>query len=446
MLAALSLAISAAQSVEAAASPSFTNASFESPQVGSYSSTVSGSGWAFAGYAGIQHNGSAYSGATSAPNGSQTAFIQGLNGRLGTMTQDVVFPGGTFTIGFAAARRWGSVQPVRVSVDGTAIGTYSAAGASFAPITTARFTVTAGVHSIRFAATDGSSDRTTFIDSVAIMAATTTPPAASGDIDLTNYALTFSDEFSALSATATTPKGSSRWYAYPPYGPAGNYSASTWNINAFSASNGILSNRAYVGSNPGTLGNYWNSGNLSSVDTSGAGFSQKYGYFEARVKMPDSGRGAWPAFWLSTTNTIPAVSSKPAPHVEIDIFEWYGVTNTVGSQQALIQQASHNWKANGTQDEAVGTFLYSPQTPMPGGAFPWKDFHTYGVQVDAAHITWYIDGVQTNRIATPAAYMTSPFYLMVDYALGGGWDLSGMVNGSVMQVDWVRVYALPSSL
>jgi hypothetical protein len=34
---------------------------------------------------------------------------------------------------------------------------------------------------------------------------------------------------------------------------------------------------------------------------------------------------------------------------------------------------------------------------------------------------------------------------MVDYALGGGWPLDGMVDGSHLDVDWVRVYALPTA-
>ena len=33
--------------------------------------------------------------------------------------------------------------------------------------------------------------------------------------------------------------------------------------------------------------------------------------------------------------------------------------------------------------------------------------------------------------------------MMLDYALGGGWPLTGMVNDSVMKVDWIRVYSLP---
>jgi beta-glucanase (GH16 family) len=80
---------------------------------------------------------------------------------------------------------------------------------------------------------------------------------------------------------------------------------------------------------------------------------------------------------------------------------------------------------------------------MPDGSQPWQGYHIYGCQVDPAHVTWYIDGVQTNQIATPTAYITSPFYIMIDYAIGGGWPLSGIVNNSSLNVDWVRVYSLP---
>lgn len=46
----------------AEAAPAFVNPGFEAPQLGSYSYNPAGSGWTFTGNAGIQRNGSAYSG------------------------------------------------------------------------------------------------------------------------------------------------------------------------------------------------------------------------------------------------------------------------------------------------------------------------------------------------------------------------------------------------
>ena len=257
--------------------------------------------------------------------------------------------------------------------------------------------------------------------------------SASGDIDLTGYTLTFSDEFDRLSATTQSPKGNATWYYAPPYGPAGNYSASRWDIGALGVANGVLSIKAFKDS----AGN-WQSGNISSLDTDGNGFSQLYGYFEVRARMPRSGTGSWPAFWLVSSTNLNFGSRNTS---EVDIFEWYG--NTYTNNEALIQQASHNWPVGGAR--VTGKELYSPYTPMPNGAKPWEDFHIYGCQIDPEHITWYIDGVKTNQIPTSGSdsYMTGPYYMMIDYALGGGWPLSKVVEGSTFDIDWVRVYSLP---
>jgi beta-glucanase (GH16 family) len=272
--------------------------------------------------------------------------------------------------------------------------------------------------------------------SVAAATPVPTPVAGVGrDIDLTGYRLTFSDEFNAVSVAGSSPKNEKTWFYLPPYGAAGFYSDSIWDANAFSVENGILKNKATWDASVGR----WRSGNISSMDEHGRGFSQQYGYFMARAKMPRSGSGAWPAFWLLPQNNIPMLNIKQQG-IEIDIFEWYGIAYT--NNEALMQQATHNWRLDGSQDENA-PFLYRPQTPMPGGAKPWEDFHNYGCLITPQFITFYIDGVQTNRIATPTAYMTSAFYIMLDYAVGGGWPTSGMVNGSSFDVDYVRVYALP---
>ena len=64
----------------------------------------------------------------------------------------------------------------------------------------------------------------------------------------------------------------------------------------------------------------WRSGLLASADAWNGGFAQMYGYFEARIKLPN-GPGTWPAFWFS--RSWPR-GSPPGVTVEIDLLEYYG--------------------------------------------------------------------------------------------------------------------------
>lgn len=183
----------------------------------------------------------------------------------------------------------------------------------------------------------------------------------------------------------------------------------------------------------------WHSGALSSVDQSGKGFAQTYGYFEARMQMPQAGTGSWPAWWLATNNFN---SSTSAVGEEIDIVEDYG-NNYTADNSCGVQEASHNW-SNGVDDQQA-PHLLAPCTPIPNGTKPWETYHIYGVKIDPIHMTWYIDGVQRNQIQTPTDFLIAPFYLLLDFGLGGGWPLTGMVNPAYFKVDWVRVYAPPAS-
>lgn len=240
--------------------------------------------------------------------------------------------------------------------------------------------------------------------------------AEAQDIDLTGYTLTFHDEFteSTLNLSNYGPISTTEpsWIAHTPYG--GDFGDGGFVTSAYSINNGILSIKAQ------NTGSGWTCGLLSTVDTSYNGFSQTYGYFEARMLLP-AGMGTWPAFWLG--GIVP--SGTPSP--EIDVFEMYGNWPTI------VHETYHTWLNN--QETQVN---YTTAT-ISDTSVNW---HIYGVLVTPIYITWYIDGNQVFQIQTPAAAKV-PLYMMVDYALGGGWGESGVGNPSYTQVDWVRAYQLP---
>ena len=123
-------------------------------------------GWFFASLAGIQANGSGWTDAT-APSSKQTSVLQGSAGRLGSISQMVHLAAGTYTVSLKAARCKGEIQPLKFTVDQIQIGNLlTPAGETFLPLTTGRFTVTDGLHLLRFEATDGTGDKSTLVDEV----------------------------------------------------------------------------------------------------------------------------------------------------------------------------------------------------------------------------------------------------------------------------------------
>ena len=143
------------------------------------------------------------------------------------------------------------------------------------------------------------------------------PRVAAQDIDLTGYTLVFSDEFDTLSVGSHMNKGSAKWGDYPPYGAAAAFSFSHWmgsypaeisEVATISSSVLSLWTKYYPElADPG--GRDWISGVIASKDILNQGFAQRFGYWSARMKMPDAGQGAWSAFWLASTSGIPSAGS-----------------------------------------------------------------------------------------------------------------------------------------
>jgi len=150
-------------------SAALVNEGFETPSVANYLKGPMTNGWSFNGRAGVQKNGGAF-GTTTVPEGSQTAFLQSVNGDHGEVSQVVDFEAGTYTLQFQAAKRTnsGGTQSFDVFYDQTLIGSYTPASGSFATYTTDSFTATAGSHTIKFVGTSATGDNTAFIDAVTI--------------------------------------------------------------------------------------------------------------------------------------------------------------------------------------------------------------------------------------------------------------------------------------
>jgi len=126
--------------------------------------------------------------------------------RTGTITQTLSLNAGSYALSFQAAQRSGQVQPIKVTVDGTQIGSLlSPASTSFSSFSIPFSVATTGAHTLTYTGTDPN-DRTTFIDSVTLAtvgASTTTTVASSLNASTVGANVTFT-----ASVTGSPPTGS----------------------------------------------------------------------------------------------------------------------------------------------------------------------------------------------------------------------------------------------
>ncbi len=160
-------------------------------------------------------------------------------------------------------------------------------------------------------------------------------------------------------------------------------------------------------------------------------FAQKYGRFEARIKLP-AGRGIWPAFWL-LGNNIKTVGWPACG--EIDIME------NIGSEPATNHGSMHG------PDYSDGHALTAAYK-LPRGRFT-DAFHTFTIEWEPRAVRFYVDGhlyeTRTPRdIPGKRWVFDHPFFIILNVAVGG--DFPGSPGASTifpqrMLVDYVRVYS-----
>jgi len=217
--------------------------------------------------------------------------------------------------------------------------------------------------------------------------------------------------------------GEKQWYVNPDYRPANGNPALP---NPFSVQNGVLTIEARLADQAirSTIeGQTYTSGVISTYHE----FSQTYGYFEMRAQLP-AGQGLWPAFWL-----LPVDKSWPP---EIDVVE------QLGKDPSKIYTTVHS-KVGGEEQLGGNHFQTTAGHSVANTS---QGFHTYGVDWQKDTITWYFDGQEIYRAATPAD-ANKPMYMIANLAVGGNWP--GQPDGTTpfpaqMKIDYLRAYdALP---
>lgn len=249
--------------------------------------------------------------------------------------------------------------------------------------------------------------------------------------------LTFADDFDAFRAA---PDGRDRATGHPVWRTtyhwsggarvkdleAQYYSDATVGTDPFAVRGGVLHiTAAPAGGGKGALpdGATYTSGLI----TTQASFSQQYGYFEMRAKLP-AGRGFWPAFWL-----LPNDLSWPP---EIDVVEVLGHDPTTLHVTAHYVLGGRR-KLDGVCSADCGKAGAEVKVPDTSLAF-----HTYGVSWRPDAIRWYFDNVEVFSAPTPAD-MHQPMYILANLAVGKHGSWPGPADGAssaTLLIDHIKAY------
>lgn len=179
-------------------------------------------------------------------------------------------------------------------------------------------------------------------------------------------------------------------------------------------------------------------------------FYQKYGIFEARIKIP-SHVGTFPAFWLYHQKR----KTEGTRRTEIDIME------NLGHAPWYIYNTAHYF-TNVTPTYGGDDHFLRPQPngQIYTGTDYSQDYHVYSVEWTPGHVVWKIDGNKVSEL-WHGAVDYEELYVIINMALGGNWtnfpansgglgrpfseyfpnanDLANFQNPA-LEIDYVRVY------
>ena len=167
------------------------------------------------------------------------------------------------------------------------------------------------------------------------------------------------------------------------------------------------------------------------LDTQGK-ISFKYGFIEARIKMP-VGSGNWPAFWMLGDN----INQVGWPYSgEMDIVE-------IHSDRPTITTSATHFSTTDTPNTCCGNarFVFDE---VEVGVNVSSDYHTYAISWLPNSISYYFDGrlvgkTTPSRVSGKWAF-NEKFFLILNNAVGSFGGSWANLQSSTMSIDWVRSY------
>lgn len=167
----------------------------------------------------------------------------------------------------------------------------------------------------------------------------------------------------------------------------------------------------------------------ASVITKGK-FAFTYGRVEVRAKLPVC-LGSWPAIWM-----FPQDRSDWPACGEIDIIEH------VGYDPNNIYFTVHSTELNSNNQPN----RYASSAPIQNP----EDWHVYAFEWQPDRLMWYIDDELQFTVVRSRVYSDSnwpfnkDFYLLLNFAFGGGWGGREGIDPEALPleyvIDYVRVY------
>ncbi|MEO0445010.1 MAG: glycoside hydrolase family 16 protein [Verrucomicrobiota bacterium] len=246
-------------------------------------------------------------------------------------------------------------------------------------------------------------------------------PPVEGD-----WALTFDDEFEGrvLDASKWTVKGPNYWGAKH----LTHWSAENVFLRDGRAVIRLEKKRGRHNDEPDGHVSDYQGGYLDTYDR----WRQRYGYFEARMKLPTAS-GLWPAFWL-----MPDHGREQGPQwkrqqtergaMEFDIMEY------LTRWGPCRYHVAWHWDGYGKRHKSMGTtgVYFAPDH---------DGMVTSGLLWLPGEAVYYCQGREVARL-TGAQVSNAPAMMMVTMPIGG-WDNAPLRDEELpgeLEIDWVRVW------